>query len=180
MVETKLRIKDLRLALEVYEETKDDFWLAEAAHICLIIGMPLPAILRGYLITLTGDVINAKGTRASQGPHTFMKHDKYLETMRELIFLTGTTPEDAAVRIINAVIIAGEDDNAPEDSTLLNWWYNRPERYKLPTSIHDLPYDSYEQAVERHGPFCSAEASGIAKNIKGSTLEIKKELFDQE
>jgi hypothetical protein len=174
MVETKLRIEDLQLVLEVYEETKEDFWLAMAAKACLIDGIPLPAIVHRYLITLTGDVIDAKGNRGKA--QTLMRRDRYLETMRELVYLTGTTPEDAAERITKAVTMEGEDDDdVRTEGTLMHWWNNRPERYKTPTSIDDLYHNSYEQAVDSLRPFLSDEVGdGLTK------LKIKKELFEQE
>ncbi len=41
-------IKDLQIFLEIYEETKEDYWLAESAAVWLIYGgeiYPVPAFL---------------------------------------------------------------------------------------------------------------------------------------
>jgi len=190
VVKTNTSIEDLQFLLEIYEETNQDSWLAGAAKVCLESGIPLPAIVHRYLISLLSDVIHGEVTRPKQegtGPKqkvkTIVLRDRYLETMREIQYLTGTTPEDAAERIINSITMEDEDDDdLRKEGTLMNWWNNRPERYDTPkrydtpTSIDDLYHNSYEQAVDGLRPFLSAEVSYDGR----TTLKIKKELFDQE
>jgi len=115
--------------MKIYEETQVNFWLAAVALSCLQDNEPIPDIAQKYVEALLTEVIEKKSGQKSKA-ETFMRHERHLEEMRWLIFLTGTSPEDAAERI-------GYTSSASIES-ILHWWYNRPQRFKEPMTIEDL------------------------------------------
>lgn len=164
--------------MDAYEETQEDYWLAAVALSCLNDGEPIPDIAQNYVKSLLLGVMEKKSSQKSKS-ETFMRHEGYLEEMRWLIFLTGTSPEDAAERIIyTSSDAAGEDKKllkVPSIESLLNWWYNRSQRLKEPMTIKDLgplfdceTADSYEQME-----------SNFSADITGKPLRVRQEIRDQ-
>jgi len=178
----------IQVILDKYTETQNDYWLAVAGLGCLNLNETLPEPVRNYVIELLTSVtdfgIGDKLSRNQQKAATFFLHEEFLEQMQMLMYLTGTekNPENVAYRIAtNYAVNAGskkKEYRSPTWQTLLNWWYNRPERFKEDLSVDDIPYRCYEEAVISNLYECSLfihRDSGI-EDI--GPLHIKKELFE--
>ncbi len=158
--------------MKIYEETQADYWLAAVALSCLNRDEPIPDIAQKYVKSLLREMIEKKSGQKSKAG-TFKRHEEYLGMMRELIFLTGTTPEDAAERIVYTSKHGGSV-KYPSVESLLNWWYNRPARLKTPMTIEDLGFfdskiaDQYEQFD-----------SNFSAEITGKSLRVRQEIRDQ-
>lgn len=163
--------------LEYYEDTGNDFCLAPLALNCLVMGEPMPEIAEQYVKNLLIEVIENKSGKKRK-VETMFRHEGYVQAIRELVFLTGTTVEDAIERILYTDH-ATEVQDAPTNETLSNWWNNRDHRLKKPMTLErDLPLLDAEKVshMENHYLEYSPEATGNSLRVLPEIVEQLPEI----
>jgi len=161
-------------------EPDKDYWLAAVGFIQLLRQETLPEPVQKdvdeLLLKLLVEVME-KALEGKVKANTFLRHERYLNEMQELIFLTGTNPEDAAGRIVNFHILR-KDSKVPTQDSMLTLWNNRSKKHKETLTVDSLIYGSYELAVEHTNFIRSKEC---APTLPPKMIEVKKEhkeLFD--
>ena len=159
--------------LEYYEDTGNDFCLAPLALDCLFKGEPMPEIAEQYVKNLLIEVIENKSPMKRKF-ETNIRHEGFVQIIRELVFLTGTTVEDAITRILYTDH-ATEVQDAPTFETLLNWWNNRDHRLKKPVTLErDLPLLDAEQVLHMENHYLE-----FSTDPKGKSLHVLPKIVKQ-
>jgi len=165
----------LRESLHKYGTTKNNYWLADAATVCLKSNVQLPEEVREYLIDLLSDVMGdgVKKLKAKKSKaETSSRKGEWIWKMGALILLTETDYRNAAYRINKQHEILGLE--SPTRGVLENYWTNRFKIISRDMTIEDLIQVNFwgmthAIAVTDNELLCSRECSDDGK----STITVK-------